>query len=63
MMNITRLEKALLAGFVSSFGLIAASADIPVKTKHRNDRQALAGDWQNIGGDFRKAVKKTSTAR
>ena len=62
-MKITRSGKALLAGFVSSFGLIAASADISVKTKHRNDRQALAGDWQNVGGDFRKAIKKISTTR
>ena len=62
-MKITRPEKALLAGFISSFGLIAASTDIQVKNKHRNDRQALAGDWQNIGGDFRKAVKKISVPR
>lgn len=63
MMKITRPGKALLAGFISSFDLIAASTDVPVKNKQKNDRQALANDWLSIGGDFRKAVKKVSATR
>ena len=62
-MKITRPGKALLAGFISSFGLIAASTDVPVKNKQKNDRQALANDWLSIGSDFRKAVKKVSVTR
>lgn len=63
MMKITRPGKALLAGFISSFGLIAASTDAPVKNKQKNDRQALTNDWVSIGSDFRKAVKKVSATR
>lgn len=55
-LNARRLARRV----VKSFGglLDIAPAERPLVNRSRSDAEALARDWQRIGGDMRRAFEK-----
>ncbi|MCL1993143.1 MAG: hypothetical protein FWG66_09360 [Spirochaetes bacterium] len=56
--------EAFLKGFASVFDLSGRTFEFPdFSGGFERDAKALAGDWQKVGGDLRKAMNQIQNER
>ena len=48
------MMKIVVYSVLYMFGL----GDNPIAIQHKSDYQSIQSDWQNIGGDFYKAIQR-----
>jgi hypothetical protein len=64
MVNVASRKNSFLRGFRSAFDITGRTlVAVPDLSGIEQDREALAGDWKAIEGDFRRALGMVIDAR